>query len=122
MENASKALLMAGGILLGILILALMITLFESSRSLSNSYDETKQAEAIQQFNVNFTKYLGQELNIHQVVTICNFAVESGIKSDDILGFKTKDQIDNNNKKYKITIKGYSKEGYINSISFSEVN
>ena len=74
MENAAKALMMAGGILIGVLILALMVTLFVGSRNLSKTYDETKKQEAIQQFNSNFTKYLGQELTIHQVMTITNFA------------------------------------------------
>lgn len=120
MENASKALLMAGGILLGVLILALMVTLFASSKSLSNSYETTKQSEAIQQFNVNFTKYLGQDLTIHQVVTICNFALENGFSENDIKGLKTKDNIKNNNSKYKLTINSYSDDGYVNSISFIE--
>ena len=82
MENASKALLMAGGILIGVLILALMVTLFLSSRELSTSYEQAKQSEAIQQFNVNFTKYLGQMdkrysqyYSLIQVVTILLFAI-----------------------------------------------
>ena len=74
MENASKALLMAGGILILILILALMVTLFVSSRNLSNQYEATKQTEAIQQFNVNFTKYVGKKITAHEAVTLCNFA------------------------------------------------
>ena len=127
MENASKALLMAGGILIGILILALMVTLFVSSREMSNSYDQRKQEEAIQQFNVNFTRYLGEKkLTIHEVVTICNFAklnnvsITSGEKtSEDIKGIvevysSSEDSIE----KYTLKINSYSDEGYINSISF----
>lgn len=134
MENASKALLMAGGILLGVLILALLVTVFAGSKSLSDSYERTKQEEAIQQFNVNFTKYLGQELTIHEVVTICNFA---NLNNVNVINGKTKDQIpidlnDINNlllggaykdKKvsyiYKLEIKEYTEEGYVSKISFS---
>lgn len=119
MENASKALIMAGGILLGVLILALMVTLFASSKSLSNSYETTKQSEAVQQFNTNFTKYLGKDLTIHEVVTICNFALENGFSENNIIGLQTKDNIMNNNAKYKLTINGYSDEGYVNSITFN---
>ena len=122
MENASKALLMAGGILIGVLILALMVTLFISSQDITKSYEETKQSEAVQQFNVNFTKYIGQNLTIHQVVTICNFAIENGIKKENISEFKTKDNISNDEAKYTLTINSYSDEGYVNSISFSKVN
>ena len=131
MENASKALLMAGGILIGILILSLMTTLFVSSKQLSKSYDNTKNAEAIQQFNVNFTKYLGKDLTIHEVVTICNFAEKESNKVIEVnvtVGGHTSQDIkdivevytpeEDSIQKYKLTINDYSDEGYINSISF----
>ena len=91
MENASKALLMGGGILVGVLILALMATLLISSKKMSTGYEERKQSEALQQFNVNFTKYLGKELTIHDVVTICNFANENDVFISQ--GKKHKDNI-----------------------------
>ena len=79
MENASKALIMAGGILIGILVLALMFTLFVTSNSLFSTYEATKNAEAIQQFNVNFTQFIGRELTLHEVITIANFANKSNV-------------------------------------------
>lgn len=124
MENASKALLMAGGILVGVLILALMVTLFLSSRELSTGYEQTKQSEAVQQFNVNFTKYLGQNLTIHQVVTICNFAYDN--KTHKVLVNNnadnpyTVDKIqDNLNEKYTLTIDAYDENGYITKIQIN---
>lgn len=134
MENASKALLMAGTLLVGILILTLMVTLFLSSRDLSKEYQRNKESEAIQQFNVNFTKYLGQDLTIHEVVTITNFAKLNNVI---VVRGQTKDQIakdikDINNlslsgtyegKKigyiYKMTIQEYTEEGYVSKISFT---
>lgn len=122
MENASKALLMASGILIGILILTLMITLFMSTREISTTYENKKKEESIQKFNVNFTKYLGREdLTIHEVVTICNFAVKNGFEPSDIQGYKTKDNIKDDNNKYKLIIKEYSEDGYVNSIGFEIV-
>lgn len=127
MENASRALLMAGGILLGILILSLMVTLFASSSSLSKTYDESKQSEAIQKFNANFTQYLGEDrLTIHEVVTICNFAdindvsVTTGRKTnEDIKSIVASYSNDESTiQKYTLKINSYSEEGYINSISF----
>lgn len=120
MENASKALLMAGGILIGVLLLALLVTLFASGKQLTASYEATKKSEAIQQFNVNFTKYLGKDLTIHEVVTICNFAIEKGIKPENISGFKTKDNIKGNEEKYSLTINSFSEEGYVNNITFTK--
>lgn len=129
MENASRALLMVGGILLGVLILALTVTLFASSKSLSNSYEATKQSETIQQFNVNFTKYLGQDLTIHQVVTICNFAKKNSVS---VSNEKTIDNIkedvnaygdtEQGIATYTLTINSYSDEGYVNSITFNKNN
>ena len=140
MENASKALIMAGSVLLGILILALMVTLFLSSKDLSNEYEATKQSEAIQQFNVNFTKYLGQDLTIHQVITIYNFAIQNGFDNRSIsksVGFNIKtNQIERDMKAaniyyrqkhlgenvkvevvYELKIDEYT-EGYVSKISF----
>lgn len=105
MENASKALLMAAGILLGILILTLMVTLFISSSNVFKNYDQRKQEEALQQFNVNFTKYLGQKLTIHDVVTICNFADQNDVS---VTNKKTKDDIPTElNKKNNKNQNGY---------------
>lgn len=127
MENASKALLMAGGILVGVLILALMVTLFLSSRGLSTEYEQTKQSEAVQQFNVNFTKYLGQNLTIHQVVTICNFAYSNKIHKVSVNGISdeknnpyTADEIQGNlNEEYTLTIDDYDENGYITKIKIN---
>ena len=127
MENASKALLMAAGILVGVLILALMVTLFLSSRELSTEYEKTKQTEAVQQFNVNFTKYLGQDLTIHQVVTICNFAYSNKIHKVSVNGISdeknnpyTADGIQGNlNEEYTLTIDDYDENGYITKIKIN---
>lgn len=104
MENASKALTMAAGILVGVLILALMVTLFASSNEVSSQYEQTKKSEAIQQFNTNFTKYLGQDLTIHQVITMQNFASKSNNKVCDVtinnMGITIEDDIKLVNQKY----------------------
>lgn len=128
MENASKALIMAAGILIGILILTLMITLFASAGSLSKSYDDARKADEVQQFNVNFIKFVGRDLNIHEVVTICNFAEKHEVVITD--GEKTIDNIKLDVgsyttdpatiKKYELKINSYSEAGYIDSIEIKE--
>ena len=127
MENASKALLMAAGVLPGILILALMTTLIISSKNLYMSYEETKQSEAVQQFNANFTKYVGHDITIHDVVTICNFAKNNNVHEVTVTGAKNqsniledvKDYDEDNIKKYKLTINDYTNDGYVDKITFS---
>lgn len=136
MENASKALLMAAGVLLGILLLALMVTLFASSSSLTKSYDQAKQAEAVQQYNAAFTKYLGKDLTIHEVKTILNYANSIGLDPnniddssvegfrDTVDGYKPSsnnpvapDGSDNNVTKYELSVE-YNSSGYIYKIKF----
>ena len=72
--DSNKNIIGLVGILLGILILALMVTLFASTSSLSTRYEKTKQEEMVQQFNSNFTQFSGKYITMHDVITIKNFA------------------------------------------------
>lgn len=61
MENASKALIMAASILLGVMIIAIGVYLFSSyAQYSSNTYKKIEQAQ-IDQFNSQFLKYYGSE-------------------------------------------------------------
>lgn len=144
MSNASQALIMAAGILLGVLILALIVTLFASSSSLTTKYDEAKQVEAVQQYNTVFTKYIGSDLTIHEVMTIRHIVLnrnkdveESSNRYIKLEGTadafdvvfeyvpSTNDPVaedgsDNNVKKYFIEKVDFNEAGYINYILISE--
>lgn len=60
MENASKALIIAGAILLAILLITLGIYIFQQAQSTVNN-SGMSQAE-IQTFNSQFTKYEGDKI------------------------------------------------------------
>ena len=60
MENASKALIIAGAILLAILLITLGIYIFQQAQSTVNN-SGMSQAE-IQTFNSQFTKYEGTKV------------------------------------------------------------
>lgn len=78
MENASKALLMAAGVLIGILILSLGIYLFASFASTSAEMHKENAKQQIDQFNSQFTSYAGKEgITIYDVVTLANLATET---------------------------------------------
>lgn len=72
MENASKALLMAGGVLIAIIIIALLartsttIGIFQKNR-----LTEEQQAQLVA-FNEQYTKYLGQYVYGTDVITVIN--------------------------------------------------
>lgn len=119
MENATKALLIAGGVLIAILIITVMVNLFNSTGNVSRSYNARIEAEEVTKFNSNFTQYLGQQLTIHEAITITNFAENNGV---DISGEKATSNIDNNTakeKKYTLIINDYDENGYIDSITIS---
>ena len=75
MENASKALLMAAGLLIGLLILSLAVYLFASFGSASAEAHRQNAENQINQFNAQFTAYEGRtDLTIHDIVTATNLA------------------------------------------------
>lgn len=134
MENATKALLMAGGVLIAIIIIGVMVAMFGSTGKVTQSYDKLSSQEEITKFNSNFTKYIGKKLTIHEVVTICNFAennkihkviVTSGLKSasdipTDVEEIKNEGD-DRVQKAYKIKIdsSSYDSNGFISTIEFT---
>lgn len=70
MENASKALLIAAGVLISVIVLSLLVATFISFKSVSDAYDERMTSQGINQFNTQFTKYLDKELSAQDVYTI----------------------------------------------------
>ncbi len=80
MENASKALLMAAGVLIGMLILSLAVYLFVSFGSTSAELHKQQEEQQITQFNSQFTSYEGKKgLTIYDVVTVANLATETNV-------------------------------------------
>ena len=59
MENATRAFIMAAGVLLGVLILSLGIYLFSIFGQYSANAYETMEKNQITQFNSQFFKYYG---------------------------------------------------------------
>lgn len=75
MENASKALIMAAGILIGILIISLGVFLFVNFASTSTTLHAKIKQEQIDQFNAQFTSYEAKDDNtIYDILTLVNLA------------------------------------------------
>ncbi len=143
MENASNALLISGGILIAMLIIAIAVVIFSNYGELGQTYDQTLQATEIQKFNTNFLKFEGKtDISIQEIVTLANFAkqykeqTETDIKviiqgEGNIVskGDTTKLIKEYSNKKFKcgnITDQNYFTEGNeigkIKSINFMVTN
>ena len=85
MENASKALIMSGSILIGVLLVALMVYLFTSASAMRKSYSTNISNTRMNEFNTKYTKYLvtkeeyeesGNYVTIRDIITLANNAEE----------------------------------------------
>ena len=86
MENASNALIMAAGVLIGILILSLAVYLFaDFGRTAADINSQNEQQELIK-FNTRFSAYEGREgLTIYDVITVASYANENNLYYNDSL-------------------------------------
>ena len=89
MENASRALIMAAGVLMGILVLSLAIFLFsdfgQQTQQLYNRMDENK----LLQYNSQYSIYAGREdITIYDIITVANLARENNNIYKDLADFE----------------------------------
>ena len=78
MENATKALLMAASVLIGILIISLGINLYIIIGEYVKESNKEREINEINKFNEQFLKYDGREdLTIQDVITASNIALEN---------------------------------------------
>lgn len=73
MENASKALIMAGGILIAVFILSLAVYLFRGGIQLSSGYEAKLSEEELKKYNSAFTACASKEYVLaNEVASIAN--------------------------------------------------
>lgn len=78
MENASNALLIAGAVLIGVLILTTGVYLFTMFGSSGASISEELTQRQVDEFNAQFYKYENQEsVRIHDIITVANLAKQN---------------------------------------------
>ena len=78
MENASKALLIAAGVLIGILLLTLFAYVYTKLRTDTSEIYSALNRPEISKFNQKFLNYEGrQDMTIQDVVTIVNLAKDN---------------------------------------------
>lgn len=123
MENASKALLMAAGVLIGIMVLSLAAYLFVTFSQYYSDINRQKADQELANFNTQFTTYLHRDnLTIYDILTIVSQAKENNQKYEDENGIVHNGEEDNiitislkrgSNTDYNIQEKG---QDYFNQI------
>lgn len=83
MDNAAKALLIAGGILLAIIILSLMVYMFSSLNAIGTAQDELKNAEHLAKWNAEWEAYNKRLLYGAEVYTVLNKAEQNNADFDN---------------------------------------
>lgn len=82
MENASRALIMAAGVLIGMAILSLAIYLIMSfGASTSETYQRVEE-QRLMEFNAQFNVYEGENATVYDIVTVVNLAKENNLKEE----------------------------------------
>ena len=89
MENATNALKIAGGVLLAMLIVSLLIYGVSNLREYQNTADETKKVQQIQKFNQNFESYNKKVVSGYQMVSLANLTRDMNMRYSSDVGYKT---------------------------------
>ena len=135
MENASKALIIAGAVLIGILIISMGVLLATTLQKTAKTYYTSMNTNEIQKFNSEITKnFIIENGNIYitaqGIITLKNILNTETYKGSDIQN-NISDIVGNNsdaeflttngtkNEKYKVEI-NYSDQGMINKIIISK--
>ncbi len=128
MENATKALLIAGSVLIAILLIAVGLKIFNSTSGTTEATKTTMDATAVAVFNNKFVSYLGTNKSKSQAISLLNLIIannsnpsmhiieiiyskdgEPGTSSSDYLQaakniLNNKVMNDDNNSKYDIVL------------------
>ena len=134
MENASKALIIAGAILLSILIISLGIMIFNQASGVvdSNAMDEV----AVSAFNQKFQQYEGDNVRGANVKALLSTVTQNNLTNsgdaskqiDVVFGGTNKGKITSTSgitvltgKSYTVTCTADTKSGYITTVTITQI-
>lgn len=136
MENASKALIIAGAILLSILLISLGIMIFNQAQDATKN-SGMSQAQ-VSTFNNKFSKYEGKKIKGSEVNGMIQEVVASNGDEDNqnasriitvmlgttevVKGTTVKNNTIQSNKTYTVTISSYDTNGYVSGITITSAN
>ena len=83
MENASKALLIAGGILIAILVISLFAILFNNLRDYENSQEDARNQEEVVRYNNPYTAYDRDGITLNEIKSLYNMIESNNKKAEN---------------------------------------
>lgn len=88
MENASKALIIAGGMLIAILVVSLLVIGWNNLTSYNQKEDQLTTAEQIIKFNKEFESYNKNVLRGYDLLSLANLITDTNERYSETEGFK----------------------------------
>jgi len=82
MENASKALIMAATVLIGIMLIGIMVYLFRTGAIVGENYENKKTTEQIEAFNAKFEVFQRENNTISDVISAANLAYSINARNE----------------------------------------
>lgn len=92
MENAAKALLIAGGILLALMTLSLIVYMSTATTRMAQAQEEKKAAEELTAFNMEYEAYNKRLMYGTDMITVYNKAEDSNGKNNFFISIKIYDK------------------------------
>ena len=90
MENASKALIIAGSVLIAILLIGFGMKIFNSTTGTADQVEGTMQTTEMATFNNKFTAYVGTR-SLAQVKSLANIVIANNATSSNKVKFNDKE-------------------------------
>lgn len=87
MDNISKALLMAAGILIAIMLVSLLIFAWNQMSGYYSEQHNSKIVEQIAEFNTKFENYNGQTIRGNELISIMNMIIDYNNSDSDMEGY-----------------------------------
>ena len=84
MENASKALIMAGGILIALLVLGALLLMFNNLSDYQKSNSDLTESGQLATFNEQFTQYERDDLTGTEVISLANLVYDYSRRSGKV--------------------------------------
>lgn len=130
MENASKALIIAGAVLVAILLIAFGMIMINSARTPIDEATGQSEQQAIEIFNAQFASFAGNQISGPSVRSLYSKILTSNAKtSHKITVTSGTTNVTNtiantmasviNTKTYKVVF-GYDANGYINKVTITQ--
>ena len=137
MENASKALIMAGGVLLGILLISLLLSVYTQMNKTQEESAKIQATKELAEFNAYYESYNKEVVYGAEILTLINKAKETNedgitinIKVIDVSGNEFESVVDidaikneiigKKETEYECTEVRYE-QGRVNKLTFLEI-